>query len=246
MVSRMASPQSHYVAAKHRPRANARASGAATDESLRDGTVDGLSAVRTDYASDHDQLWSDSCLSSISRLLEARVFEELKTFLTRSSFLTILVIVAVVVAIPFAVSEFFKTGEFYLLSQRFVDDLVARLHGPGRLRFLLQPIVAIVLGARDGVKDARAGKPPFLWGLAFRRSDRADMVRTALLSVRDLIAVAILLDIVAQLLIFRMVHPAAALLLGPVLIAFPYATSRALTNRVTRGRSERISVTEAV
>ena len=170
----------------------------------------------------------------------------MKTFLTRSSFLTILVIVAVVVAIPFAVSEFFKTGEFYLLSQRFVDDLVARLHGPGRLRFLLQPIVAIVLGARDGVKDARAGKPPFLWGLAFRRSDRADMVRTALLSVRDLIAVAILLDIVAQLLIFRMVHPAAALLLGPVLIAFPYATSRALTNRVTRGRSERISVTEAV
>ena len=155
-------------------------------------------------------------------------------------------IVAVVVAIPFAVAEFLKTGEFYLLSERFLDDLVARLHGPGRLRFILQPTAAIVLGARDGVKDARAGKPPFLWGLAFRGSDRAGMMRTALVSVRDLVAVAILLDIVAQLLIFRIVHPAVALLLGPVLIAFPYATSRALTNRIARGRSERSSVTKAV
>jgi hypothetical protein len=182
----------------------------------------------------------------MSRLLEARVFEELKTSLTRSSFLTIVVIVAVVVAIPFAVAEFFKTGEFYLLSPRFVDDLVARLHGPGRLRFILQPTAAIVLGARDGVRDARTGKPPFLWGLVFRGSDRARMMRTALVSVRDLIAVAILLDIVAQLLIFRIVHPAAALLLGPVLISFPYATSRALANRVARGRCARSSATKAV
>ena len=38
----------------------------------------------------------------------------------------------------------------------------ARLHGPGRLRFIFQPTVAVVLGARDGVKDARSGNPPFL------------------------------------------------------------------------------------
>jgi hypothetical protein len=50
--------------------------------------------------------------------------------------------------------------------------------------------------------------------------------------VRDLVAVAILLDAIAQFLIFRMVHPGAALLLGPVLIATPYATSRALANRI--------------
>jgi hypothetical protein len=131
-----------------------------------------------------------------------------------------------------------------VLSRRFVDDMVARLHGPGRLRFILQPAVAIVLGARDGVKDARAGKAPFLWGLIFHRSDRPGLMRSALASVRDLVAVAILLDVVAQFLIFRMVHPGAALLLGPVLIGFPYASSRALTNRVARGRSERVCTTK--
>jgi hypothetical protein len=148
-------------------------------------------------------------------------------------------------ATPFAVWEFVHTGELYVLSHRFVDDMVARLHGPGRMRFIFQPTVAIILGVRDGVKDARAGNPPFLSGLVFHRTDRPGLLRGALASVRDLVAVAILLDVVAQLLIFRMVHPGAALLLGPVLIGMPYAVSRALANRITQWRARQVSTTEA-
>jgi hypothetical protein len=70
-------------------------------------------------------------------------------------------------------------------------------------------------------------------------------MRSALASVRDLVAVAILLDVAAQFLIFRMVHPGAALVLGPMLIALPFAMSRALTNRIARWRSEHISIAEA-
>jgi hypothetical protein len=169
----------------------------------------------------------------------------LKLSISRSSFLTVIVIIALVAAVPFAVAEFLKTGELYILSRRFIDDMVARLNGPGRLRFILQPAVAIVIGARDGVKDARAGSPPFLWGLVFRSRHRLGLMRSALASVRDLVAVAILLDVAAQFLIFRMVHPGAALVLGPMLIALPYAMSRALTNRIVRWRSEHISIAEA-
>ena len=67
---------------------------------------------------------------------------------------------------------------------------------------------------------------------SFRRKDPLMFA-----SVRNLAAIAILLDVVSQFLIFREVHPGAALLLGPVLIAFPYALSRALTNRIARRRS---------
>ena len=73
---------------------------------------------------------------------------------------TALVIAALLGATPFAVWEILHTGEFYFLSHRFGEDLVARLHGPGQLRFILQPTAAIILGARDGVKDAPAGNPP--------------------------------------------------------------------------------------
>jgi hypothetical protein len=143
-------------------------------------------------------------------------------------------------ATPFAVAEFFRTGHFYILSRRFVDDIFARLHGPGRLRFIFQPTVAIILGARDGLKDARAGEPPFLWGLVLHSDERRGLLRSAVASVRDLVAVAILLDAASQLLIFRRVNPFAALIVGPVLIALPYASSRALSNRIARRRTRRL------
>jgi hypothetical protein len=164
----------------------------------------------------------------------------MKISISRSSVLTGTVVAALLVALPFAVWEFIQTGELYVLSHRFIPDIIARLHGPGRLRFILQPTFATILGVRDGAKDARAGNPPFLWGLVFHPADRAGLVRSGFASVRDLIAVAILIDVVAQFLIFRMVHPGAALLVGPVLIAFPYSSSRALANRIAQWRTSRV------
>jgi hypothetical protein len=169
----------------------------------------------------------------------------LKISFSRHSVLPAIVFLVLVAALPFAVLEFIRTGQLYMLSHRFWPDLVARLHGPGRMRFILQPTVAIILGARDGVKDARGGNPPFLWGLVFRRSDRPGLMRSALASVRNLIAIAILLDIISQLLIFHIVHPGAALVVGPVLIAWPYAASRALANRTARWGNKRVCTAEA-
>ncbi|HJU12563.1 MAG TPA: hypothetical protein VJ728_16885 [Candidatus Binataceae bacterium] len=122
----------------------------------------------------------------------------MKISISRSTVLLAIVIAVLAAATPFAVAEFFKTGEFYLLSRRFIDDLLIRLHGPGRLRFIFQPTGAILLGVRDGKNDARAGEPPFLWGLAFNRAERPGLFRSALVSVRNLVAVAILLDVASQ------------------------------------------------
>lgn len=137
------------------------------------------------------------------------------------------------------VIEFFERGELYVLSQRFLDDMVACLHGPGQLRFILQSATAIirgVRGVRDGVKDARAGILHFCRAWCFTRP----IARNSYVALRHrsaiLIAVAILLDVTVQFLIFRMVHPGVALLLGPLLIALPYACSRALTNPIARWR----------
>ena len=41
----------------------------------------------------------------------------------------------------------------------------------------------------------------------------------------------IILDVVFQWVLYRAVHPGAALVVGPILICVPYSVSRALTNR---------------
>jgi hypothetical protein len=168
----------------------------------------------------------------------------LKISISRSSVLTAIVIAVLLAATPLAIIEIVRTGELYVFSRRFVPDMLARLHGPGRLRFIFQPTVAIILGGRDGVKDARLRLPPFLSALIFPGQRRSELLRGALASVRDLVAVVILLDVVSQLLILRTVHPVAAVILGPLLIGMPYAFARAVANRFARWRGYSVS-TEA-
>jgi len=154
--------------------------------------------------------------------------------LTRSTIITGLAVLVLVAAIPSAVRETFERGRIYLFSWEFLADLPARLTGAGRLRFVFQPTMAILLGLRGGLADGRAGRPPYLMGLLFDPLHRREYVRTGLRSIRDLVAIGIILDVVAQFLIFRQVHPGAALVIGPLLITMPYALARAVTNRVTR------------
>jgi hypothetical protein len=158
--------------------------------------------------------------------------------ISRSTIMTTIVIVALLASLPSAIRRVLHTGDLYLFSQRFYQDMLARLSGAGRLRFILQPTFAILIAIRHGLKDARAHMPPFLWAMAFHPS-RTVILRNALSGIRDLIAVAILLDMVFQMLILHRVHPAAALLLGPVLIGLPYSIARALTNRIAQARSGR-------
>ena len=150
------------------------------------------------------------------------------------------VVLAVLIGLtPRAILRIVETGNLYLLTDQFFHDIMARLSGPGRLRFIIQPTVAIILGARGGMQDAGAGLPPFLWALVFHKEHRRELVRSTLRSIRNLVAIAILLDMVSQYLIFKEVRPGAALVVGPVLIGAPYALSRALTNRLSRWKTRR-------
>ena len=157
--------------------------------------------------------------------------------ISRTSILYAVVIALLLAALPGAIRKLIHTGDPYLFTERFFQDILARLSGPGRLRFIVQPTVAILLGVRSGIKDAREGFPPFLWALAFHEKHRRKLFGSAFASIQDLVAVAIILEVISQFLIFREIHPGAALLLGPMLIAFPYALSRAVANRIARRRS---------
>jgi hypothetical protein len=154
--------------------------------------------------------------------------------LRRETLVTVLALLVIAIAIPFAIVDTIETSRVYVFSRQFLEELPRRFTGPGRLRFILQPMVAIVLGIRGGLADAKAGNPPYLFGLLFGAGRRRELLRSGVAAIRNLIALGIIMDIVFQLVLYRSVHPGAALLVGPILICFPYALFRALTTRLAQ------------
>jgi hypothetical protein len=159
--------------------------------------------------------------------------------LRRDTVVTALALLVIAAAIPFAILDTLETGRVYLFSSQFLQELPRRFTGPGRFRFILQPVLAILLGVRGGVVDAKAGNPPYLFGVLFAASHRRELLRSGAAAISTLLAMGIILDVVFQLILFRAVHPGAALVIGPILICTPYALSRALTTRLARGFGKR-------
>jgi hypothetical protein len=137
---------------------------------------------------------------------------------------------------PAALKDAYERGGLYLFSLSFFEDIPKRLAGPGRFRFILQPLMAIVLGIRSGLADARVGNPPYLYGVFFHSDRRSELLRSGLETVVNLLLMGILMDAVFQWFILGVSYPGAALVVGPVLIMGPYALARALSNRIARSR----------
>jgi hypothetical protein len=122
----------------------------------------------------------------------------------------------------------------------FFESLVLDLtSGKGQLRFLIQPIVAIFLGARLGLADAREGKHPFLLRLFKTTHDRAKLFKESLSDVVLPLCIGIALDGILQHYVVGYVRPLQAVLVGMTLVWLPYSVSRALTNRIVRHRHAR-------
>jgi len=127
----------------------------------------------------------------------------------------------------------------YLFSADFFMHLADRLHGPMSMRFFLQPVVAIALGIKDGIKDAKAGTPPFIYDLVFKPQNRQSQLKSALKTLLKPIIIAIVLDAIVQFMMFRFVWPGAAIIVGVFIMGLPYALARGISNRIMTGVLER-------
>ena len=117
---------------------------------------------------------------------------------------------------------------------RIVENLADRISGPMKFRFVLQPIMATIFAVRSGWLDARTGKPPYFWALLNNPAHRADMIRDGWKSIGTLFAVALVLDVVYQLIVLRFVYPGEALIVAFLLAIVPYLILRGLVNRIAR------------
>src|SRR3712207_2090828 len=104
----------------------------------------------------------------------------------------------------------------------FVAGLMARLSGPGTLRFVLQPLFATLLGLRDGRRDAQAGRPPYFWAILFYKGHRRETAQQGAVTIAKPFVIAIVVDAVLSFLTQGVVHPGETLTVACLLVALPY------------------------
>lgn len=118
--------------------------------------------------------------------------------------------------------------------ERIVHDLFARLDGPLHFRFVVQPLMATILGVLDGVKDARAGKPAYFWAVVFTPKSRGELVKHGWKSVGKIFVLAIILDSIYQMEIHSTIYAGELLIVAFTLAIVPYLIVRGPVNRIVR------------
>jgi hypothetical protein len=119
----------------------------------------------------------------------------------------------------------------------FFESIARDLTGPGmfggkfQFRLIIQPLAAIILGLRYGVRDAKSGKSPFLHSVATAKGGRGALLKGAVRAALMPLIVAVIIDSILQQLINHRIRPVAALFVGAILVFLPFLIVRSLAHR---------------
>jgi hypothetical protein len=115
---------------------------------------------------------------------------------------------------------------------RIWEHLVGRLSGPLTFRLLLQPTMSSLFAVRDGLRDARDRRSPFVSTILGNPDDRRRLIREGLIAIGKLAVMAIVVDFVYQLIVFRRIYPVEAIDVALLLAFIPYFVLRGPVNRI--------------
>jgi hypothetical protein len=114
--------------------------------------------------------------------------------------------------------------------------------GPGTLRFIIQPTIALMLGIMHGIHDRHLGRPPYLADLGRARGHRLQRLGEGVRAIAVPLAIALGASLTFQFIIRKRVHIVTALLYALLFVAVPYFLARGAANRLAHEGSDRASV----
>jgi hypothetical protein len=114
------------------------------------------------------------------------------------------------------------------------SQLLARVSGPMKFRLVLQPAMACFFAIRQGLADAKAGKPPYFWSILSNFSRCGPTVKEGWKDAERIFLLALAMDVVYQLIVLHFVYPGEAIIVGIVLAIVPYLVLRGLVTRAAR------------
>ena len=117
---------------------------------------------------------------------------------------------------------------------RLWTDLIERGGGPLHFRFILQPVMAIFFGIRDGLRYAREGRSFLLWGGPEDPLERRAQLSATWWCIGKVFVLAIVLDVIYQLIVLDWFYPLETLIVAIAVALVPYFLVRGLVNYLTR------------
>jgi hypothetical protein len=118
--------------------------------------------------------------------------------------------------------------------QRIWRNLLERPGGPMKFRFILQPSMAAIAAIYDGLRDARTGRPPYLWTVLRNPQERVGRLREGLNATARIILLGLAMDSIYQALVLKTFHPNEALIVALLLAFVPYLLIRGVAARIAR------------
>lgn len=112
---------------------------------------------------------------------------------------------------------------------RFWTDLMERTDGPMTFRFFLQPTMALLTAAIDGIRDARHGRAPYFTRLthAASHAERLATFREGITATTRILLLGVVMDVIYQVRVFGgFTHPLEAFVLSVTLAFIPYLLLR--------------------
>lgn len=103
-----------------------------------------------------------------------------------------------------------------------------------KFRVLLQPIMAAIFALRSGLKDAQAGRRPYIWSYFRERHRRREILGEGMRDVGRIFVLAVVLDLVYQAAVLHAFRPLEAAVVGVALAIVPYLIFRGVVNRLFR------------
>lgn len=125
---------------------------------------------------------------------------------------------------------------FFDLVRTFFSEIFGRPEGPYAFRFVLQPLMSLLMATRDGIKDARTGRTPYMWHIASTDGpSRRAALREGLKSTGRILLLGLVIDVAYQFKVMGgLVRPLEALHIALVLGFLPYLLLRGPIARIAR------------
>ena len=144
--------------------------------------------------------------------------------------------VAIVLLIAFTAFGVVVYGLSDEVRHRVWEQLIARPTGPMAFRFILQPVMAGIVAMRDGIADAKDGRPAYFWTLLTNPLQSGGRLREGLIATARIILLGLGMDVIYQLIVLKTFYPGEAVIVAIALAFFPYLLLRGPIERIARWR----------